>query len=203
MTYNAPWTPEGRRRLAVRVVEQGWSLRRGRRNGSCSPSMRSGGPTARLQAAADRPCSSRPTRHRTGCARRSINVALRFALLVGSALISVSPAAARFHGRSGARLIQDAEADQHRPGHWVAGSPPEADDGTRYAAPGQLVHVDIKKQGRIPDGGGQACPRSRIHADRREWPATRQPAPGQPVSRLPVSAPRRGRPPRIAYFRDP
>ena len=31
--------------------------------------------------------------------------------------------------------------------------------------PGQMVHVDIKKVGKIPDGGGWACPRARLRAD--------------------------------------
>ena len=34
---NAPLTPEGRRRLAVLVVEQGWSLRRAAERFQCSP----------------------------------------------------------------------------------------------------------------------------------------------------------------------
>ncbi|WP_155405186.1 helix-turn-helix domain-containing protein, partial [Propionibacterium freudenreichii] len=38
MTHaNAPLTPEGRRRLAVLVVEQGWSLRRAAERFQCSP----------------------------------------------------------------------------------------------------------------------------------------------------------------------
>ena len=34
---NAPLTPEGRRRLAVLVVEQGWNLRRAAERFQCSP----------------------------------------------------------------------------------------------------------------------------------------------------------------------
>ena len=34
---NAPLTPEGRRRLAVLVVEDGWSLRRAAERFQCSP----------------------------------------------------------------------------------------------------------------------------------------------------------------------
>ena len=38
MTHaNAPLTPEGRRRLAVLVVDQGWSLRRAAERFQCSP----------------------------------------------------------------------------------------------------------------------------------------------------------------------
>ncbi|MDU3567922.1 MAG: helix-turn-helix domain-containing protein, partial [Cutibacterium avidum] len=38
MTHaNAPLIPEGRRRLAVLVVEQGWSLRRAAERFQCSP----------------------------------------------------------------------------------------------------------------------------------------------------------------------
>ena len=82
---NAPLTPEGRRRLAVLVVEQGWSLRRAAERFQCSP--------ATVKRWADR---------------------------------------------------------------YRAGLPVRRPKPTRYevAAPGQLVHVDIKKQGRIPDGGG-------------------------------------------------
>ncbi|CBL55759.1 Putative insertion element ISCmi2 transposase [Propionibacterium freudenreichii] len=82
---NAPLTPEGRRRLAVLVVEQGWSLRRAAERFQCSP--------ATVKRWADR---------------------------------------------------------------YRAGLPVRRPKPKRYevAAPGQLVHVDIKKQGRIPDGGG-------------------------------------------------
>lgn len=152
---NAPLTPEGRRRLVVLVVDERWSLRRAAERFQCSPATvkrwvdryRAGQP---LVDRSSRPVSSpnrlpRKTEHRI--------VALRFTRRWGPHRIAYHLHLARATvGRVLARygMPKLANIDQ------ATGLPVRRPKPKRYevAAPGQLVHVDIKKQGRIPDGGG-------------------------------------------------
>ncbi|WP_161927195.1 IS481 family transposase [Gordonia crocea] len=156
MTHaNAPLTPEGRRRLASLVVDQGWSLRRAAERFQCSPATakrwadryRAG------QVLTDR--SSRPTRSPARLPRRTerriINLRCtrrwgphRIAYHLGIPRSTVGRVLDRY------QMPLLANIDQ------ATGLPVRRPKPKRYEVgrPGQLVHVDIKKQGRIPDGGG-------------------------------------------------
>lgn len=156
MTHaNAPLTPEGRRRLSVLVVEEGWSLRRAAERFQCSPATvkrwvdryRAGAPMT------DR--SSRPAYSPNQLPRRTERriIALRFTRRWGPHRIAYHLHLARSTvGRVLARygMPKLANLDQ------ATGLPVRKPTPVRYEVdrPGRLVHVDIKKQGRIPAGGG-------------------------------------------------
>jgi transposase InsO family protein len=156
MTHpNAPLTPEGRRRLAVLVVERGWTVRRAAERFQCSPATVSRW-VRRYRA--DEPLtdrSSRPWHSPAQSSRRTERriVALRFTRRWGPHRIgyhlhlprsTVGRVLARY------RMPLLVHLDQ------ATGLPVRAAEPVRYEheSPGQLVHVDIKKLGRIPDGGG-------------------------------------------------
>ena len=156
MTHaNAPFTPQGRVRLARLIVDQGWSVRRAAERFQCSPATayrwasryRAGLPMT------DR--SSRPHRQPSRSPQRLERriVALRFTRRWGPHRIGYHLGVARSTvGRVLARYQMPLlhHLDQ------ATGLPVRKSKPIRYelAAPGQLVHVDIKKLGRIPDGGG-------------------------------------------------
>ncbi|GAA1972080.1 IS481-like element ISMsm9 family transposase [Isoptericola halotolerans] len=156
MTHaNAPLTPTGRLRLARVVVEDGWSVRRAAERFQCSPATaakwarryRAGEPLT------DR--SSRPHHTPRRCPRRLERriIALRFTRRWGPHRIGYHLGVPRTTvGRVLARyrMPRLAHLDQ------ATGLPVRRPAARRYeaAAPGDLVHVDIKKLGRIPDGGG-------------------------------------------------
>ncbi|PXA80191.1 IS481 family transposase [Auritidibacter ignavus] len=152
---NAPLTPEGRRRLAVLIVEHGWTIRRAAERLQVSPATASKW-AARYRAGeplTDR--SSRPHRspHRLSVRKERRIIALRFTRRWGPHRISYHLGIARSTvGRVLARyrMPRLAHVDQ------TTGLPVRTPAPIRYekSAPGQLVHVDIKKLGRIPDGGG-------------------------------------------------
>jgi transposase InsO family protein len=152
---NAPLTPTGRLRLARVIVEDGWPVRRAAERFQCSPATAS--KWARRYRAGepltDR--SSRPRRSPGRCSRRLERriVGLRFTRRWGPHRISyhlhvptstVGRVLARYRMPLLSRLDQ------------ATGLPVRRAAPLRYEAeaPGQLVHVDIKKLGRIPDGGG-------------------------------------------------
>lgn len=156
MTHaNAPFTPEGRTRLARLIVIEGWSVRRAAERFQCSPATASRW-AARFRAGlmmTDR--SSRPHRSpsRTSRRRERRIVALRFTRRWGPHRIgyhlriprsTVERVLARY------RMPRLAHLDQAT-GLPVRKSAPVRFEATR---PGELVHIDIKKLGRIPDGGG-------------------------------------------------
>ena len=171
MTHaNAPLTPEGRRRLAVLVVDRGWPLRRAAERFQCSPA------TAKRWAdryRAGLALTDRSSRPRTSPNRlpeqseRRI-VALRFTRRWGPHRIAYHLRLARSTvGRVLARyrMAKLANIDQ------ATGLPVRKPKAVRYevAAPGQLVHVDIKKQGGclLPAAGsGQWCRPARQEARR-------------------------------------
>lgn len=156
MTHaNAPLTPEGRRRLAVLVVDKRWPLRRAAERFQCSPATakrwadryRAGLP---LTDRSSRPNSS-PSRLPQRTERRIL--ALRFTRRWGPHRIAYHLGLHR--STVGRVLVRYAmplltHLDQ------ATGLPTRKPKPVRYELdqPGQLVHVDIKKQGRIPDGGG-------------------------------------------------
>lgn len=156
MTHaNAPLTPTGRLRLARVVVEDGWSVRRAAERFQCSPATAA--KWARRYRASepltDR--SSRPRRSPGRCPLRTERriIALRFTRRWGPHRIGYHLGVPRATvGRVLARYRMPllAHLDQ------ATGLPVRRPAVVRYEAPapGDLVHVDIKKLGRIPDGGG-------------------------------------------------
>ena len=153
MTHaNAPLTPVGRLRLAQCVVEQGWPLRRAAERFQVAVTTAARwAQRYRQQGAAgmvdrsSRPCSS-PQRTPSRIERRIVNVRVvrrwgpaRIAFLLGlnpstvhRVLVRYKIARLRYLDRVTGRVIRRYERD----------------------TPGELVHVDIKKLGNIPAGGG-------------------------------------------------
>ena len=156
MTHaNAPLTPEGRRRLARLVVEEGWPVRRAAERFQVSPATvsRCVGRYRAGQPMEDRSCRPHhsPGRLARRTERRIIALRLnrrwgphRIAYHLGLARSTVGRVLARY---SMPRLT---EVDQ------ATGLPVRRPVPVRYekTSPGELVHLDIKKLGRIPDGGG-------------------------------------------------
>jgi transposase InsO family protein len=149
---NAPLSELGRLRLARCVVEAGWPLRRAAERFQVAPTTAARWAARYRQAGAagmaDR--SSRPHRSPTRTPRRTERriIALRVTRRWGPARIGfrlgLNPATVhrvlvRYH------LPRLADCDRAT-GRVVR----------RYerSAPGELVHVDVKKLGNIPDGGG-------------------------------------------------
>lgn len=156
MTHvNAPFAPEGRLRLARLVVDKGWSARRAAERFQCSPSTASKW-AARYRSGlpmTDR--SSRPRCSPTRLSRRLEHriVALRFVRRWGPHRIG-------YHLHLNRSTVERVLARYRMPKlvylDQATGLPVRRPKPVRYekSAPGELVHVDIKKQGRIPDGGG-------------------------------------------------
>jgi len=152
---NAPLAPAGRLRLASLIVNDGWSVRRAAERFQCSPAtaakwaarMRAG------EALVDR--SSRPHHSPTKTSLRLEHriIALRFTRRWGPHRIGYHLGVNRSTVErvlSRYRMPKLAWVDQ------ATGLPVRRSKPVRYERehPGELVHVDIKKQGRIPDGGG-------------------------------------------------
>jgi hypothetical protein len=149
---NAPLSETGRLRLARCVVDDGWPLRRAaeRFQVSHTTAARWAGRYRALGAAgmADRPSRPHASPRRTPVRTERRIVGLRVSRRLGPARIA---------GRLGlpASTVHAVLARY--------GCPPLAhlDRGSgapvrRYERerPGELVHVDVKKLGNIPDGGG-------------------------------------------------
>jgi transposase InsO family protein len=152
---NAPLAPVGRLRLASLIVIDGWSVRRAAERFQCSPATAAKW-AARLRAGQpleDR--SSRPHRSPTQLPRRLEHriVALRFTRRWGPHRIG-------YHLHLNRSTVERVLTRYRMPKlvylDQATGLPARRIKPVRYekAAPGELVHVDIKKQGRIPDGGG-------------------------------------------------
>lgn len=156
MTHaNAPLTPEGRRRLALLITRDGWSLRRAAERFQCSPATakrwvdrcRAGLP---LTDRSSKPLTSPNQLPRT--TERRI-VALRFTRRWGPHRIAYH---LQLHRSTVGRVLTRYGMPKLTNIDQATGLPVRKPKPKRYevASPGQLVHVDIKKQGRIPDGGG-------------------------------------------------
>jgi transposase InsO family protein len=149
---NAPLAETGRLRLARCVVEEGWPLRRAAERFQVSPT------TAARWAAryrdsgaagmADRPSRPHTSPRQTPVAAERRIVKLRVAKRLGPARIAfrlgLNPstghkALARCHCPPLAHLDRASGRRVRR---------------YERATPGELVHVDIKKLGNVPDGGG-------------------------------------------------
>ena len=156
MTHaNAAFTELGRLKLAQLVVDHGWPVSRVADRFQCaygtvkrwSDRYRAGEP---MTDRSSRPHSS-PNRTATRLERRI--VALRFTRRWGPHRIG-------YHLRIARSTVERVLARYRMPllRHLdrATGLPVRKPTAVRYEAsrPGELVHVDIKKQGRIPDGGG-------------------------------------------------
>ncbi|WP_447009788.1 IS481 family transposase [Saccharothrix hoggarensis] len=153
MTHaNAPLTPAGRLRLARCVVDERWPLRRAAERFQVSPTTaarwadryRRWGEAGMVDRSS-RPHRS-PRRLPTRRERRIVKVRLarrwgpaRIAYLLGLNPSTVHRVLRRFGLARLAHLDRATAVPVRRYEH---------------AAPGDLVHVDIKKLGNIPDGGG-------------------------------------------------
>ena len=182
---NAPLTELGRLRLARCVVEDGWPLRRAAERFQVSVSTaarwagryRRDGPAAMVDRSSRPRCCPRQTRPRL--VKRVVH--LRTTRGWGPARIGprLGLPASTVHKiitREGLPRLRDVD---------LATRQQIRRSVHRYerAAPGDLVHVDIKKLGRIPDGGGW-----RFHgraAGTRNSSAHRDPERPRVVSRTP------------------
>lgn len=156
MTHaNAPLTPVGRLRLAQLIVEDGWTIRRAAERFQVSAATASKW-AARYRAGLPMTdASSRPRQSPNRCPQRLERriVKLRYCRRWGPHRISYHLGVPRSTvGRVVARYQMPllAHIDQ------ATGLPVRKPKPLRYeaAAPGDLVHVDIKKLGKIPNGGG-------------------------------------------------
>ena len=206
MTHaNAPLTPEGRRRLARLVVEEGWPVRRVAERFQVSPATASRwvGRYRAGQPMEDRSCRPhhRPGRLARRTERRIIALRLnrrwgphRIAYHLGLARSTVGRILARYD------MPRLTEVDQ------ATGLVVRRPVPVRYekTSPGELVHLDINKLSRIPDGRGLA--RSRTGHRARPGRGPRQdphPPSGQPGGRLSVHPPRDRRLLAPGLLRDP
>jgi transposase InsO family protein len=151
---NAPLTPEGRRRLAELVVGQGWSVRRAAERFQCSPATAAKWVSRYRNGLAMTDASSRPHSAPSRCPQRLERriIKLRHLRRWGPHRISYHLGVPRSTvGRVLARYRMPllAHVDQ------ATGLPVRRARPVRYerSVPGELVHVDIKKLGRIPEGG--------------------------------------------------
>ena len=151
---NAPLGPKGRLTMVRRVVEQGWSLAEaaaaaGVSDRTCSKWVgryRAEGEAGLL----DRSSAPRSIPHRTPDELVEVIVVLRRLRMTGAeiafclamALSTVSAVLARVGLGKLTRL-----------------EPPEPPNRYERRHPGELVHVDVKKLGRIPTGGRPPRPR--------------------------------------------
>ena len=186
MTHaNAPLTPEGRRRLAVLIVEGGWTCRRAAERFQVSPATAAKWAARYRQGLPMTDCSSRPASSPRQCPQRLERriVKLRYCRRWGPHRISYHLGVPRSTvGRVLARYRMPllAHIDQ------ATGLPVRKAKPVRYEAdaPGDLVHVDIKKLGRIPDGGGwRAFGRDSEQHRRNGVATTRAKRAGAPASR--------------------
>lgn len=156
MTHaNAPLTPEGRLRLARLIVEQGWSVRRAAERFQCSPATAAKWAHRYVAGVPMTDRSSRPHRSPSRCPKRLERriLALRFTRRWGPHRIGYHLGVPR---STVGRVLERYRMPLLQHLDQATGLPVRTPRPARYekSRPGQLVHVDIKKLGRIPDGGG-------------------------------------------------
>ena len=149
---NARLAPRGRLELARCIVDDGWPLRRAAERFQVSPSTakRWADRYRQLDAVGMQDRSSRPVRspRRTPQRRERRIINLRVTRRWGPAriayLLGLHPSTVhRVLARYGLARLR-----------WLDRATGRVIRRYEHAAPGDLVHVDIKKLGRIPDGGG-------------------------------------------------
>jgi transposase InsO family protein len=164
---NATLTPAGRLRLARCVVDQGWTLARASERFSVSKTTakRWADRYRHYGAAGLTDHSSRPRRSPRRTARRLERriVGLRVSRRWGPARIAAHLSSSHPAGRTVSASTVHAVLTRYGcpPLAWTdpaTGAPlrrtPRVVHRYEHHAPGDLVHVDVKKLGRIPDGGG-------------------------------------------------
>ena len=156
MTHpNAPLTAEGRRRLAKLIVTDGWTVRRAAERFQCSPATAS---RWAQRYRAGEPLTDRSSRPRHSPARLPRHTEHRIVALrvtrrwgphrIGYHLGLPRSTVGRVLARYRMPLLVHLDL--------ATGLRVRMPEPVRYEHehPGDLVHVDIKKLGRIPDGGG-------------------------------------------------
>lgn len=156
MTHrNASLTPKGRLKLAQLVVDNGWSCRRAAERFQTSPATASKWAERYRAGESMEDRSSRPhtsptrtppaTEHQIIDLRRSNQWGPH---RIGYQLGIPRSTVGRVLDRHQMPLLTHLDR--------MTGEPVRAPQPVRYemATPGELIHVDIKKLGRIPDGGG-------------------------------------------------
>ncbi len=159
---NAPLGPKGRLTMVLRVIEHGWSLTEaaeaaGVSDRTCSKWVgryRAEGDAGLL----DRSSAPRSVPHRTPDELVEVIVALRRLRMTGAeiafclamALLTVSAVL----GRVGLGKLSRLE-------------PPEPPNRYERRHPGELIHVDVKKLGRIQGGAGKRVTGTRRNPDPR------------------------------------
>jgi len=178
---NAPLTETGRLRLAKCVVEDRWPLRRAAERFQVSVSTaqrwaaryRQHGPAGMSDRSSRPRTSPRRTPARTERRIIKVRVLRRWGPARIAHLLGLNPATVhRVLTRYGLARLAHLDRATGRPVRRY-----------EHPAPGDLVHVDVKKLGNIPDGGGH-----RVHGraiGRRNSAAHRDPArprkvPGRP-----------------------
>ena len=169
---NAPLTETGRARLARCVVEDGWPLRRAAERFQVSPTTawrwahryRQAGPAGMT----DHSCRPHHSPHRTPTRTERRIISLRVTRRWGPARIAGRlglPASTVHRVLVRYRMPRLAHLDRAT-GRVVR----------RYerGAPGELVHVDIKKLGNIPDGGGHRVHGRAVGEQHRQATTTRR-----------------------------
>jgi transposase InsO family protein/transposase len=167
---NAPLGPKGRETMVLRVLEQGWSRAEAAMAAGVSERTCSKWITRYLAEGAagllDRSSAPRSVPHRTRAELVEVIVLLRrlrmtgaeIALCLAMALSTVSAVLLRVGLGKLSRL-----------------EPPEPPNRYERRRAGELLHIDVKKLGRIQDGAGH-----RAHGDRRlQRKATKTNAAGQ------------------------
>ena len=159
---NAPLGPKGRLTMVRRVVEQGWSLTE----------------AAEAAGVSERTCSKWVARYRAegeaglldrSSAPRSIPHRTPDELRRGDR--RAAPAAddrrgdRRVPGDGALDGLGGAEAD--RAGQALRLEPPEPPNRYERRQPGELIHIDVKKLGRDPDGAGHRVTGHRAQPDRQ------------------------------------
>lgn len=156
---NAPLSPAGRLRLARCVVVDGWSLARAaeRFNVSVTTARRWASRYREQGQAGMVDRSSRPSRcpHRTPRRVERRVVGLRVSRRWGPARIAYHLG---MHPSTVHKILTRYRCLRLSWTDPATGAPVRAQRRKvrryEHAAPGDLVHVDVKKLGRIPDGGG-------------------------------------------------
>jgi transposase InsO family protein len=178
---NAPLTETGRLRLARCVVDDGWPLRRAaeRFQVSATTAARWAGRYRQAGAAgmADRPSRPHRSPRRTPERTERRVIKLRVARRWGPARIGWHPG---LHPSTVHRILARYRLARLA---WLDRGTGRVIRRYEHAAPGDMIHVDVKKLGKIPDGGGH-----RIHGYARGRANARKTTPQ-----------RRGRHPVIGY----
>jgi transposase len=154
---NATLTERGRLRLAQCVVDDGWPLRRAAERFQVSHN------TARRWASRYRQSgaagmSDRPSRPHRSPSRTPMRLERRVLRLRRTKRLGPAAIAGRLsmHGSTVHRVLRRHGEPRLATLDLATGQPIRKQPVVRYEheRPGDLVHVDIKKLGRIPDGGG-------------------------------------------------